>query len=220
MELLEYLSTHPTVPAGPAPANYQPADAIFGFGRKDPAVAITATALYRQGLAPLVLFTGGIGKDSGPILTRYKVPEAAFQAALAEHAGVPADAIVIEDQAKHGGENCLLGYRAVRDRLGRPPASLILVVHPLSLRRLVEVFGTIAESERWPHLAIQSCPTGYTPDPASPADRIEAAKEMMLLAKWPHEQGSNDRPKLRPQPDLPAHLVDIARRILAEQMAA
>jgi uncharacterized SAM-binding protein YcdF (DUF218 family) len=120
MAVFNFLSTHPRA-LGRDPRHYALADAIFGFGRVDPAVAKAAVSLYQAGVAPLVMFTGGLGKDSGPVLKQYGVPEAAFQAALAVHAGVPFGQIIIEDQATHGGGNCRLGYQAVAHRLGRAP---------------------------------------------------------------------------------------------------
>lgn len=58
-----------------------------------------AVALWREGRAPRIAFTGGVG-DWGPA-------ESEVAAGLARAAGVPASAIVVEDQSRNTEENAL-----------------------------------------------------------------------------------------------------------------
>jgi hypothetical protein len=94
----------------------------------------------------------------------------------------------------------------------------VAVVHATSLRRLVEVFFTIAGREQWPPLSIDAMATDYSFNPTNLADRKEAADEMLRLVEWPDKYVSG-RPWLRPQPGLPAGLVGIAQRLRAEMAA-
>jgi hypothetical protein len=217
--LLMFLASHPTCPPVPVGANFDPADAIFAFGRADPAVAAMAATLYDYGLSKIVMFTGGIGRDSGPIMTEYKVPEAVFQAILANQYDVPESDIVIEPIAKNGGDNCRFGYNAVEKRLKRAPHSLVFVAFPLSLRRLVEQFLTIAAQKKWPDIIIQSCPTDCDLDLIDPPVRAAMAGEVRRLLMWPHEYAKG-LPLLRPQPELTKELIDIGQRLEKEALSA
>lgn len=68
----------------------QPSDALARRAER-------AVALWRQGLAPQVIFTGGVGAGG--------VSEAAAAARHAESLGLPASAIRLEDQSRSTEEN-------------------------------------------------------------------------------------------------------------------
>ncbi len=59
-----------------------------------------AAALFHQGYAPYLLCTGGIGRGG-------HISEAAFCAQIAQNAGVPADAIVLEEHSRSTEENAI-----------------------------------------------------------------------------------------------------------------
>ena len=55
----DYLGMHQTP---------EQADVIVGFGNFNTNIARRAAELYRQGLAPVVLFTGGLGRNTEGLL--------------------------------------------------------------------------------------------------------------------------------------------------------
>ena len=63
--------------------------------------------LYHKGLAPWLLFTGGMGTGmhSGANLLSWTEPEAVVFAREAERLGVPSSSIIVEDKASNTGEN-------------------------------------------------------------------------------------------------------------------
>ncbi len=66
-----------------------------------------AVALWHNGAAPLIVLTGGIG--------RFPPSEAHAAAAIAEAAGVPADALVLEAASTTTAENAQLAAEALPD---------------------------------------------------------------------------------------------------------
>ena len=70
------------------------ADVIVGFGNFNVNIARRAAELHRQGYAPKIRFTGGLGRNSLGILPE---PEAVRFARVAMEEGVPAEDILIED---------------------------------------------------------------------------------------------------------------------------
>ena len=121
----------------------QKADVIVGFGNFNTNIARRAAELYRQGLAPKVLFTGGLGRNTEGLLPE---PEAIRFAKVAMECGVPAEDILIEDQSTNTKENieftrCLLEERGI-------PHDRILGVHqPFMERRIKAAMGVY-----WPDL--------------------------------------------------------------------
>ena len=119
------------------------ADVIVGFGNFNTDIARRAAELYLQGLAPKVLFTGGLGRNTEGLLPE---PEAVRFARTAMACGVPEEDILIEDRSANTRENIeftrsLLEQNQVRhDR--------ILGVHqPFMERRIVAAMGVY-----WPEL--------------------------------------------------------------------
>ena len=72
----------------------RPAELIFILGSNDIRVAEYAAELYARKLAPLLLFSGGMGRFTG----EWAVPEAELFAEAAMKKGVPGDCILIENQ--------------------------------------------------------------------------------------------------------------------------
>lgn len=122
------------------------ADCIVGFGNFNVNIARRAAELYRQGYAPKILFTGGLGRNTLGILPE---PEAVRFARVAMEAGVPAEDILIEDKSTNTAEN----IRFTRDMLlaaGMENPRLLGVHQPFMERRIQAAFGVY-----WPEANLQ-----------------------------------------------------------------
>ena len=94
-------------------------------------------------VAPKVLFTGGLGRNTEGLLPE---PEAVRFAKVAMECGVPAEDILIEDKSTNTKEN----IEFIRELLGKEhiPTNHILGVHqPFMERRIVAAMGVY-----WPEL--------------------------------------------------------------------
>ncbi len=116
-------------------------DAILVQGSHDLRVAERGASLFLEGLAPLVIFSGGLGN-----LTRgiWVEPEARKFARVARSTGVPEESMLIEDRSTNTGENVLFTRRLLEER-GIDPASFILVQKPYMERRTYATFRKL-----WP----------------------------------------------------------------------
>ena len=112
------------------------ADCIVGFGCYNEDVARRAAQLYRQGYAPLVLFTGGLGRNTHLMWTQ---SEASRFARIAMEAGVPEGAILLEDKSTNSGENLIFSRRLLMER-GLDHPKIIAVHKPYMERRLFAAF--------------------------------------------------------------------------------
>ena len=123
-----------------------PADCIIGLGTNDPRVGERAADLYLEGLAPRLVFTGGV---SGWTQGLYQTSEAQAFAQAALKKGVPQEAILMEEKATHTGENIRCSKALLQSR-NLPCRRLILVQKPYMERR------TYATCKRvWPEPEIQ-----------------------------------------------------------------
>lgn len=111
-------------------------DCIIGFGCYNEDVARRAAELYRQGLAPLVLFTGGLGRNTRSMWTD---SEACRFARIAEAEGVPARDILIENRSTNSGENLRFSRQLLLER-GLTQPRIIGVQKPYMERRLLAAF--------------------------------------------------------------------------------
>ena len=119
----------------------QKADCIVGFGCYNEEIALRAAELYHQGWAPLVLFTGGLGRNTKDMWTE---PEARRFAKIAMAAGVPEEKILIEDRSTNTAENILF-TKKILEPLG---VKSILGIHkPFMERRLYAALGAY-----WPEM--------------------------------------------------------------------
>ena len=112
------------------------ADCIVGFGCYNEDVARRAAQLYHQGLAPLVLFTGGLGRNTSAMWTE---SEASRFAGIALAEGVPETAILREEQSTNSGENLIFSRRMLAER-GLTHPRIIGVQKPYMERRLYAAF--------------------------------------------------------------------------------
>jgi len=180
----------------------QESDGVLVFGRRDPKVAKSAYHIYMKGLTDYLLFTGGIGKDSG-ILTDLGLPEAKWQAALAGiiHR-VPSEDIYVEPNATNGGDCCRFSIdKILKENL--PHNDLILLVHSTSLRRTQAVMDVVDEEKNF-QANYQRAGTNYTFNPLNSEDQKEAVAEILRLDRWPAKGWASE------QLDLPSELVAYA----------
>jgi uncharacterized SAM-binding protein YcdF (DUF218 family) len=94
-------------------------DAVIGFGHFDRKIPRRCLELHRRGLAPLIVFTGGMGAGTADL----GQPEArAFLDEIQALGGVSAGAVVFEDRSTNTGENVEATTRRLEDE-GRPLGS-------------------------------------------------------------------------------------------------
>lgn len=110
----------------------QPGDCIIGFGCINDDIALRCAQLYRDGFAPKVLFTGGLGRNT---LGRWNQSEAERFAFIAQQHGVPAQNILLENQSTNSAENILF-TRKILEEAGLAQGRLICVHKPFMERRL------------------------------------------------------------------------------------
>lgn len=109
-----------------------PGDCIIGFGCYNDDIALRCAQLYRDGYAPRILFTGGLGRNTLGLWTQ---PEAERFAAVAIGAGVPEKDIIVENQATNSAENILFSRAKLMEK-GLDDGQLICVHKPFMERRL------------------------------------------------------------------------------------
>lgn len=137
----ELIYNYHRMSTGPVPLS--PADAIFCLCSLDTRVAARAADLYLQGLAPLLIFSGGSGKITE---SRFSAPEAEVFASIARGMGVPAAAILAEPASTNTGENVQFTHALLKQRgEGVLPRLLILVQKPYMERRTYATF-----CKQWP----------------------------------------------------------------------
>ena len=110
------------------------ADAILTLGSFDPRAAVHAASLWRRGLAPVIVMSGGIAHRGDLLATGWDRSEAEVFAEVAMREGVPRTALLLEDKAQNTGDNFTLGL-AVAERAGLHPKNLLVVAKPYMTRR-------------------------------------------------------------------------------------
>ena len=139
------------------------ADVIVGFGNFNTNIARRAAELYLQGLAPVVLFTGGLGRNTEGLLPE---PEAVRFARVAMECGVPEKAILLEPESTNTAENILFTRRLLEER-GIPHERILGVHQPFMERRITAAMGVY-----WPEQAFR-----VTSPQVSISDYLEDAKK-------------------------------------------
>lgn len=183
-------------------------EATVVFGRADPLVAHAAGELAIANLAEIIVITGGIGKDSGDILKRGYRSEAHYlgdrlaQDAAERHYQLPE--VILEEKAANGGENARNSLDILTSR-EVATSSLVAVAHATSTRRLAETLKHEAGKKTGTTPTVYTKPSAYDFDATNPADRDEAAAELLRLADWP-KKGWLGKPSV-----LPEDLVDFVR---------
>jgi len=119
------------------------ADVIVGFGNFNTDIARRAAQLYREGYAPKILFTGGLGRNTEGLLPE---PEAIRFARVAMECGVPEADILIEDRSANTKENIDF-TRSLLESRGIPHGHILGVHQPFMERRITAAMGVY-----WPEL--------------------------------------------------------------------
>ncbi|MHC1787570.1 MAG: YdcF family protein [Christensenellales bacterium] len=125
------------------------ADVIIGFGSHDQTIATRAARLHKEGWAPLILFTGYLGKGTEGFFPQ---PEAELYARIAIAEGVDPGAILIEGEATNTGENIRFSRRLLESR-GLSPRRIIAVHKPYMTRRV-----WAALRQQWPEVEVIVAP--------------------------------------------------------------
>ncbi len=117
------------------------ADGILVLGSFDAIVADRGAKLFLEGWAPLLIFSGGLGRITHRF---WKEPEAEIFARIAREKGVPVEKILIEGRSANTGENVAF-TRALLEEKGIAVNSLIVVQKPYMERRAYATFKKV-----WP----------------------------------------------------------------------
>ncbi|HBV77549.1 MULTISPECIES: YdcF family protein [Vibrio] len=124
----------------------QASDAILLLGSSDLRVGERAAELYHQGIAPLVIISGGKGRMTDGV---FELSEAETFAKVVMDCGVPHYAILLEDQSTNTGENFQFTQQLL-EKKGITLQSITLVQKPYMERR------ALATSEKvWPNIKAQ-----------------------------------------------------------------
>jgi uncharacterized SAM-binding protein YcdF (DUF218 family) len=118
-----------------------PSDCILVLGSHDLRVAERGADLYLQGLAPILIFSGGLGNVTKGI---WKVPEADQFARIALDMGVPDEAIFIENKSTNTGENIRFTQQLLEEK-GLHFHTFLVVQKPYMERRSYATF-----KKHWP----------------------------------------------------------------------
>jgi uncharacterized SAM-binding protein YcdF (DUF218 family) len=123
----------------------RPADVAIGLGSHDLGVAAFSAELYRAGLFPTLVFTGG---NSPTTIARFPRGEAVHFREHAVELGVPDSAILLEPTAVNTGQNITFS-REVLAAAAIVPSTVLLVSKPYMQRRCFATAGKL-----WPEIEV------------------------------------------------------------------
>ncbi len=123
-----------------------PADAIWVLCSHDLRVADRAVELWKEGLAPFVIMSGGFGNFTEGV---FEKPEAELFAERAIQLGLPVSKVLVEARSTNCGENVAF-TRALLEEKQIALSEVIAVQKPYMERR---TFATIRK--QWPALEVQ-----------------------------------------------------------------
>ncbi|MFE9807776.1 YdcF family protein [Streptomyces sp. NPDC005548] len=131
----------------------RPCSVAIGLGSHDLGVADTAVHLYKQGMTPLLVFTGATSPT-----TRERMPkgEAVHYRERALELGVPSSAVLVEPNARNTGDNIRFS-RIVLAEAGVQVTSVLLISKPYEERR---AYATACKL--WPEVEFVSASTPMT----------------------------------------------------------
>ncbi|HEU4902756.1 MAG TPA: YdcF family protein [Flavisolibacter sp.] len=136
---------------------------IVTLGSHDTRVAERAAELYHQGWAPLLIFSGGLGRLTESM---WSETEADLFARIAMEKGVPANAILVENRSTNTGENIQLVRQLLREK-ELDPQTFILVQKPYMERRTLATFAKNWPGKQFvvtsPQIAFEDYPTDEIP---------------------------------------------------------
>jgi uncharacterized SAM-binding protein YcdF (DUF218 family) len=123
----------------------KPCDLIWALGSLDLRVADRVAELWHEGMAPLIVMSGGLGNFTAEI---FEKPEADLFAERAIDLGVPEEVILIENRSTNTGENVAFTRELLKSR-GTSVNRVIAVQKPNMERR---TFATICK--QWPEVGV------------------------------------------------------------------
>jgi uncharacterized SAM-binding protein YcdF (DUF218 family) len=138
----------------------RPCDVAIGLGSHDLGVASYAAELYRAGMFPLVVFSGG---NSPTTAERFPRGEAVHYREHAIAHGVPDSAILVEPNAANTGQNFSLS-RAVLTDHGITPRTALVISKPYMERRAFATCQLV-----WPDIEVLC-----TSEPLKFADYVQS----------------------------------------------
>lgn len=121
------------------------ADILWALGSHDLRVADRVAELWKEGMAPLVVMSGGLGNFTEGVFAK---PEADLFAERAIGLGVPEELILIENRSTNTGENVRFTRELLESR-GIGVKRAIAVQKPYMERR---TFATIRK--QWPEVEV------------------------------------------------------------------
>lgn len=124
----------------------QKTDALMILGSSDLRVGERAAELYHQGIAPLLIISGGIGRMTDGV---FEQTEAETFLRVVMDAGVPRHAILLEDQSSNTGENFRFTQQLLTEK-SISLASVTLVQKPYMERRALATCQQL-----WPDIQAQ-----------------------------------------------------------------
>jgi len=116
-------------------------DCIFVLGSHDTRVAERGAELFLEGWAPLLIFSGGLGRLTADV---WSEAEADKFAAIAIKRGVPESSIFVENNSTNTGDNILFTQALLKEK-NLDPESFIVVQKPYMERRSFATF-----KKHWP----------------------------------------------------------------------
>lgn len=87
------------------------ADVLLVLGSNDLRIPLYASTLYKKGLAPIIVVSGGIAHTNDLLKTSWEGTEAEKFSQVLRENGVPDHSIIKEEQAKNLGENFTLSRK-------------------------------------------------------------------------------------------------------------
>lgn len=134
-------------------------DCILTLGSHDTRVAERAADLYLEGWAPLLIFSGGLGRLTENMWTE---TEADLFAGIAVQRGVPKEAILVENRSTNTGENIRFVRQLLQEK-GLDPQTFIVVQKPYMERRSLATFEKAWPGKNFvvtsPQIAFEAYPT-------------------------------------------------------------
>jgi len=120
-------------------------DCIVVLGSHDTKVAQRGAEVFLEGYAPLIVFSGSLGKLTRKI---WNVPEARVFSEIAADMGVPKSCMLIEDRSTNTGENVLFVKKLMEEKQIKVE-KLIAVNKPYMERRTFATF-----KKQWPKVEV------------------------------------------------------------------
>ena len=148
------------------------ADAVLVLCSHDTAVARRGAELFLEHLAPLLIFSGGLGAITKHL---WSEPEADQFARIAFEMGVPRENVLVENRSTNTGENVLFTKQLLFEK-HLDPDTFIVVQKPYMERRSYATFRKVWPEKKVivtsPKTSLEEYLTAYSHGSLSPEDVI------------------------------------------------